>query len=225
MGLTYIGNADYDDIAVPVPGKSPWGIDTLTRNVAGRRDQLSDYVDSLSQGDAAPSPYDGFKLQTWDPNDRDPAWGKVTLQYKGLINDTIPDPVIENDIIEVAGTSSHYFSTPYDWGGVEDAVSAVMDYTYYAGQTVYRYITDGQNNLPTFVSLGFTFTFLVKRVRIVVTGDEGGTVIFGNTAPAGIASAVAPALVTSAIGYHTSPVFGTTLFECEDIVRAELVGS
>ncbi len=225
MALIYVGNSDFDDVCAPVAGKSEWGIDTLTRTLKGARYKLADFIATLAQGQS----YAGnYFLQTWEPDDTDPVWGSVKLQYKGLLGGTIPDPVIENAIVEATGNSSHLFDPPYDWaGGDEDkkAISAVMDFSYYCGQTQYRYITDGQNSLGTYGSLGFGFETLIKKTRITVQTVNAGDIVFGGNAPVGIVSALTPVLSIGNINFQSHPVFGTNYFECEDTVRAELLGA
>jgi len=222
MGLLYKGDASYQDICRPVVGKTDWGLDTLVRSVAGRRDQFEDYIAGLAQGDAAPSPYSGFKLQTWDPDDSDAIWGRVRLNYKGLIGGTLPPDKAYNEIIETSGSSSHHFEPPYDYGGDFFAVSAVMDFTYYAGQTTWRYITTSSPSGSTHGSLGFGFITAMKKVRYTISNEDGSTTTFGNMAPVGIVSACTPVLVVGGVGFRCSPILGTAFFECEDVVRAEL---
>lgn len=222
MSLIYIGDASYKDIAVPVPGKNDWGVDTMTRIVLGARNGLVAFINTLAQGQAAPAPWAAFKLQTWSPDDSDPIWGKVTLGYKGILGAHPPDQKY-NEVIESSGSSSAQFDPPYPWGGDEDAVAAVMDFTYYAGQTTWRSLRTIDNG-PQYGYLGFTYGYVLKRVRYTVTGDGGSQTTFGNSAPVGIVSACTPAFQINTVGYRASPIFGTPYFECEDIVRGELVG-
>jgi hypothetical protein len=219
MAIQYYGTEEFDDICSPVEGKSDWGVDTLTRRVRGARTLLGAYVFALAQGQVAPS-NGNFYLQSWEPDDSDPVWGNVVLQYKGFKNGTIPAPVVTPRIVEASGSSSHYFDPPYDWGGDEDAVSAVMEYTYYAGETVYRYITNGQPVGPSYGLLQTAFVTLIKRSRITL--DDG--TVFGGNAPVGIVSAVTPVQAVNTVGFTASPIHGTPYWEAEDIVRGELIG-
>jgi hypothetical protein len=220
--IIYIGDASYDDLTIPSVGKSDWGMDTLTRNLAGRRDQFQTFIASLVQGQAAPDPYAGFKLQTWDPDPSDPIWGRVQLNYKGLVGGVTPPDQAYNEIIETSGSSSHNWTTPYDYGGGFFAVSAVMDFTYYAGQTTYRYVRTADPGAATHSSLATTFITSLKRVHFTVSNEDGSTTVFGGSAPVGIVSATSPVLSVGAVGYRSSPVLGTGFFEMEDVVRAEL---
>lgn len=223
--IIYIGDASYQEIAKPAIGKTDWGLDTLTRNVAGRRDELQTFVGSLVQGAAAPAPYAIFKLQTWDVDESDPIWGRVQLNYKGVQGGTLPPDKPYNEIIETSGTSSHHWDPPYDYGGEFFAVSAVLDFTYYAGQTTWRYVRTSDPGASIHTALATTFLYSVKRSRITVSNEDGSTTVFGSSAPVGIVSAVTPALVVGAVGYRSSPILGTGFFELEDVVRAELVGA
>lgn len=218
--IIYWGNEEFDDIAVPAAGKSDWGMDTLSRRVRGARNLLVAYIASLAQGQDAPSD-SRFKLQSWSPDDSNPLWGEVTLNYKGLIG-AIPPPITIPRVVESSGSSSHYFDPPYEYSPEADpALSAVLDYSYYAGETTFRYITNGQPTGPSYNYLVTALTVSVKRQRITL--DDG--TIFGGTAPAGIASAVSPALFINTVGFTATPVHGTPYWEAEDTVRAELIGA
>ena len=220
--IIYLGNAAYDDLVKPVVGKTDWGVDTLVRILAGRRDQFQTFIGTLAQGQAAPAPYAAFKLQTWEPDDSDPIWGKVTLNYKGLVGGELPPTEAYNEIIETSGSSSAQFDPPYDYGGDFFAVSAVMDFTYYAGQTTWRYVSTTSPSGPSHTLLGLGFIYQYKKIRYTVSNEDGSTTYFGNSAPVGIVSACTPTLAVGAVGFRSSPVLGTNFFECEDVVRAEL---
>ena len=97
-------------------------------------------------------------------------------------------------------------------------LGAQMEFTYNAGQTVYRYIANGQPSSPTNSALGFSYTPRIKRVR--VTTNDGAT--FGILMPLAIGSALEPAMVVRAVGFSSQPIFGTPYFECQDTVRADL---
>jgi hypothetical protein len=220
MPILYYGTEEFDDVCAPCEGKSDWGVDTLTRRVRGARNLLGAYIFGLAQGQAAPS-NGNFFLQSWEPDDSDPVWGNVVLQYKGFKNGTIPDPIIIPRIIEASGSSSHYFDPPYDWGGDEPAISAVMEYTYYAGETVYRYITNGQ---PTNASHGILYTsYATSMKRSRITLDDG--TVFGGNAPVGIMSAVQPVVAVNVVGFSANKIHGTSYWEAEDVVRGEFVGA
>lgn len=221
--IHYLGDASYKDVVDPASGMAEDGTGHLVRVVAGRRDQLQTFVASLAQGQLAPAPYAGFKLQSWDPETSDPVWGKVTLNYKGLTV-TPPDQIF-NEIVETSGSSSHHWDPPYDYGGEFFAVSAIMEFTYYAGQTTYKYNRPTDPGGSIHSSLALAFIYSIKKVRTTVSNEDGSQTVFGWMAPVGIVSATTPRLFIGAVGFRSTQQPGNAYWECEDVVRAELQDS
>lgn len=225
--ITYIGNASFQEVAVPAPSKAQDGMETLTRIMKGARTLLPAFVNTLAQGQVYATDY---KLSTWDVDDSDPVWGQVTLNYKGVKGGaagTMPNPTTSNSIVEASGTASYYWAEPYPWDPANDknAVSAVADYTYYAGQSVFKYFSMSQPSNATHNTLGLSFIYVLKRIRTTVTNDDNSTTIFGLSVPVGIASALSLHYEINVVGFQTDPVEGQAYFQCEDTVRAEIVGA
>lgn len=225
MGLIYTGTTAFNDACAPANGKSEWGMDTLTREMAGARPLLAAYIASLAQG--ATYSYNGvtYYLQTWEP-DKHPVWATVILNYKGL-SAGIPSPVVVNDIQQSSGQLSADFHTQNDGKGINYgvaadgtqlyAIGAICEFSYYAGITIYRYIASSSPSGSSHSSLGFTWSAPVIRSRI--TTSDGS--VFGGNAPSGLVTAlsIAAAAETVAIAFNSQPVFGTPYFECQDVVR------
>jgi hypothetical protein len=228
------GNAAFDDICLPLKGKNEWGTDTLVRKVKGARSLAAAYIAALAQGQS----HSGYYLQTWEPDD-DPVWATITLHYKGLLSG-IPDPIISNDMVRASGTTSANYSTenggrgrvyrkevtykPYPQQNVIDAekdiyaTGASMDFTYETGETIYRYITDGQPDEAAHDTLGFVPVTRIIRAR--ATTSDGTS--YGLSMPLAIGPSLSPGPATRVVGFSTQPIIGTPYFECQDIVRIEL---
>jgi hypothetical protein len=224
MAITYFGANTFRDSITPVPGKTPWGIDTLIRKIDGPVSGLEDYIASLQQGFTYLFNGQTYYLQTWETND-DKAWPLVTLNYKGLFAG-IPTPFAVNDIVQESGSISADYSTQNDGQGLLYGVDSDGNNLYCLGathewaarvpQTIWHYITFLQPNGPSYGSLGFAGSIVVTRNRII-TSD--GTV-FGGLAPVPLAVSLALYASNQIISFRSSPIFGTPYFECEDVVIA-----
>lgn len=232
------GNAAFDDTCRPLKGKNEWGVDTLVRRVKGDRALAPAYIAALAQGNTFVLAGSTYYLQTWDA-DEDAVWATITLNYKGLLGE-IPDPIVSNDIVRLSGTTSADYSTenggrgrvyrkevtykPYPQQNVIDAekdiyaTGASMDFTYETGETIYRYISNGQPDEAANDTLGFTPVARIIRAR--ATTSDGTS--YGLSMPIEIGPSLLPAEVTNVVGFSTQPIIGTPYFECQDIVRVEL---
>lgn len=228
------GNAAFDDICLPAKGKNEWGVDTLTRKMRGSRALLAAFLATLAQG----ASYSGYYLQTWEPDDN-PVFATVTLNYKGLLGG-IPNAIIINDVVQAGGTTSVEFTSenggrgrvyrkevtykPFPQQNVIDAekdiyaTGASMDFTYETGETIYRYIANGQPSGPSHSTLGFSFTPVLRRAR---ASTSDGT-SYGLNMPFAIGPALLPTASTRAVAFSSQPIIGTPYFECQDTVRAEM---
>jgi hypothetical protein len=227
MSLTLIGDCTFTESTPAAPAKNDWGVDILIRKFTGAQSLRAAFEATLEQGQTYV--YNGitYYLQTWSWDDR-VAVSTVTLNYKGL-HDGVPPEVVINEIVGASGSTSADFTL----GGTRPqgivygqdaagkdlyAIGAQMEFTYLAGQTLYRYISNGQPDGPSHSTLGFTYTPIVKRAR--VSTSDGAT--FGLLSPLAIGPALEPAVITRAVGFGSQPIFGTPYFECQDTVRTDL---
>jgi hypothetical protein len=231
------GNAAFDDICRPLKGKNEWGVDTLVRKVKGDRALAPAYIAGLAQGNTF-SLGTTYYLQAWDA-DEDAVWATITLNYKGLAGG-IPDAIVSNDIVRLSGTTSADYSLenggrgrvyrkevtykPFPQQNVIDAekdiyaTGATMDFTYETGETIYRYITNGQPDAATHGTLAFAPTPRIIRARAVTSDGTS----YGFSMPIAIGPSLQPAEVNRVVGFSTHPIIGTPYFECQDIVRTEM---
>ena len=96
--ITYTGDYAFEDEFEPVPGKSEWGMDTLTRVMAGGQPNLVAFMEGLSQGQSYTFNGNVYYLQTWQP-DGGQVYPRVTMNYLGLVGG-IPAPKASGGMIE-----------------------------------------------------------------------------------------------------------------------------
>lgn len=244
MSVALIGRTGFEDMFAPAKGKSEWGMDTLTRKMEGARSELDAFIAGLTQGDV----FEGYYLQTWDPND-DPDVAQVTLEYKGLITGGTPKPDITNNIVSAVGRASKsyldqnaglgiilrtivlwkfQYAVPLTIGDLDTVVgkrqvytqSATLEYSYHAVESRYRYISIGNLGGPRYTSVQSSYTPTIERARY--STSDGMTYGRDN---AGVVAAlgISPRLTEKVVSSVSRPVIGSPYFECEDIVRRELV--
>lgn len=111
--LSALGRTTFEDASVPVPGKSEFGMDTLTREMEGYVGEngalLKAFVQGLNQGDTYLFGDILFYLQTWQSNNVTPI-ATVTLNYKGLEPGGTPEPDAKNEMVSAVGSTSQSFS-------------------------------------------------------------------------------------------------------------------
>lgn len=249
MPILTTGNAAFDDISLPVSGKSEFGMDTLTRKTMGARAELPTYLASLHQGDVFTFNDVQFFLQSWDPNDATP-FASVALYYKGLIAG-VPVPDIITEIVSAAGSVSKSFAdenngkgryydklelgrsatSPDGYAGdfIEGfgggfiayrklyALSAQMEFTYDAVQTVYRYIAASKPGGPANSKVDIKHLARIRRARI--TTSDGA--LLGKAHAS--AFNLVPVELEAVISFSCKNVIGSNYYECQDVVRKELV--
>lgn len=243
MSLSSLGNVAFQDACIPVPGKTEWGTDTLTRRMVGAASGLAAYIRTLAQGQTyifgtlAPV----FFLQTWQSDDQTPV-ATVTLNYKGLVNGT-PPPDVQTQVVSAVGNSSNDFSAensglgrfykkdviwtltspaevPGDFGitgkGYRDryAVSATMDFAYKTVESTYRYITIGRLDVPQYSTVDSAYQPYIERATIV-TGDGAK---FGRT-PWETFFELTPVQEVKVVSFSSHNIIGSPMYECEDVVR------
>jgi hypothetical protein len=240
MSLAILGRATFEDLYEPAKGKSEWGMDTLTRKMSGARSLLDAFIATLAQGQI----FEGYYLQTWEPDDN-PDIATVTLNYKGLLTNGTPVPDAQTEIVLSKGVRSADYSSENDgkgrlyatgvlgqfgtatpgpgeygtmvqWTFQKFCTSAVMEFTYRTAQTRYRYISIGRSSAPRYSTVNFPFDPQIINRRIVTS--DGST--FG--ADFEVRFGLTPVENEQVVSYSSRQVIGTPFFECEDTVRIEL---
>lgn len=244
MSIATLGRVGFEDMFTPAKGKSEWGMDTLTRKMCGARSGLETFIAGLTQGDI----YQGYFLQTWDPND-DPDVAVVTLEYKGLITGGTPKPKITTNIVSAVGRASKsyldqnaglgiilrtivlwkfQYAVPLTIGDLDTVVgkrevytqSATLEYSYHAVESRYRYISIGNLGGPRYSFVTTTYTPSIEKA-IYSTSD--GMKYGRDNASVVAALGISPQLREKVVSSVSEPVIGSPYYECEDIVRLELV--
>lgn len=239
--ITYIGNSEFDDICLPLKKKNEFGIDTFVRRVKGRRTAAEAFAASLAQGQA----YQEYFLQTWEPDEDDPVWATFTLLYKGLLTGTPPVDV-QTDIRSAVGrvTKSYLnqnggkgitlrnrvlwkfqYNIPSEPLAFDEQIatrpvyttSATLEFLYHAVESRYRYVTVGPNLHPQHSEVASDYVPVLEEARIATS--DGMTYGIDNLP----AFNMTPVLHTRVESWSSKNVIGTPYYECEDIVRLELV--
>lgn len=242
--LSSLGRTTFEDATIPVPGKSEFGMDTLTRKMTGyvgtNGANLITFVQGLAQGQVFSFGGIPFYLQTWQPDDSTPV-ATVMLNYKGLKTGGTPQPIVDPEIVSASGSKSANYSTEnggkgriyrtqviYGTGTQANVIlstqdiyttGAIIEFTYDAAQATYRYISVGRPNGPIYSTIGFNYTPEMKTAR-VTTSD--GTV-YGLEVPIAIGPSLVPLPQMVNIGFVARPVVGSPFYECSEVVRQELL--
>lgn len=237
--LSSLGDTTFRDATIPVPGKSEFGMDTLTRKMEGfvgeNGANLIGFIQGLNQGDTFLFGTVLFYLQTWQSDDATPI-ANVTLIYKGLKPGGTPEPDIQTQIVASSGGTSADYSAFNDGIGIPYrkepfgdpasptliniyTTSAVLEFTYDAAQSTYRYITTGKPSGPRYEHIDIEFTPTIKEGRMRVANGE----TYGFIGDVTLAAAKIPVPQERVIGFVSRHVIGSPFWECEDTVRVELV--
>lgn len=241
--ISSLGRTTFEDSTIPVPGKSEFGMDTLTRKMKGFVGtggvNLIAFIASLSQGQVFSFGFIPFYLQTWQSDDDTPI-ATVTLNYKGLKTGGTPLPIVESEIVSASGAKSADYSTEnggkgrvyrtgvvYGTGTQANVIAAtqeiyttgaVMEFTYDAAQSSYRYISVGKPNGPRYSSIDIAHSPQIKTAR--VTTSDG--FVYGLSVPISIGPSLQPSPESVNVGFISRPVIGSPYWECSEIVRQEL---
>ena len=208
--VTYTGDSTFQDEHEPVPGKTEWGMDTLTRTMAGGQPKLVAFVQGLSQGSSYTFNGNVYYLQTWEP-DNGQVFPRVTLNYKGLTGG-IPTPKASGVMIEqtISITAS----------SVGTYKTATRNIRYVTRKSTTLYIATTRPTLYTY-GLDITFTadnIIILESVITATDNDGNNYVFsGANAPANLVTALTPAAVAQGFP-ECAPVVGSPFFECVDNV-------
>lgn len=244
MAQALLGNCGFADVTFPVAGKSEWGMDTLQRRLSGHVSLLEAFMATLMQGQIYVSNGNNFYLQSWESDDSTPV-ATVTLNYKGLRGGT-PIPDIQRQVVSAVGrVSADYsdetgglgrayrkdllwaigdtvpgpgsFGTTAAYERQRYTTGAVMEFTYKAMQTTYRYIKTGQPVGPQYSTVGVSYTQVPEDVRIItadgsIYGQIGWQQFFD----------LFPVQTQRVVSFEAKQVLGSPYWECEDVIRLEL---
>lgn len=242
MSLALLGNCGFEEAAIPLKGKSEWGLDTLTRKMKGARSLAKAFIATLAQGQA----FEGYNLQTWEADD-DPQVAIITLNYKGLQTGGTPAPDVRRQVVSAAGQTSKDFSGENDgkgriykkvpiWayhyaapepgtGAFADMVvgqrdvyttGATMEFNYKAMEAEFRYVTIGDLAIPQHSTVETAFTPFPITARIVTS--DGAK--YGLERMASLE--LTPVTIDRVVAFESRHVIGTPFYECTDVVRREL---
>lgn len=210
ISATYEGDATFTDIFTPVPAKSEWGMDTLTRVMCGSVGNLVAFMGALAQAQTYSFNSHTFYLQSWSC-DNDNVWPKVTLLYKGLIGG-IPSAKVSGKMTSLSASLS--CSDPD-----ADTITATRNFSYFAREATYLYIASGRPTGPSNTTLDTAVTPVIWKSSIVAQSKTNGQVTYnGGDAPTGIVTALTPAYYLQSL-MECVPVIGTIYFECTDTVQ------
>lgn len=244
--VSALGRTTFEDASIPVPGKSEFGMDTLTRKMTGYVGDLVAFIASLHQGDTFNFNGILFYLQTWNPDDATPV-STVTLGYKGLASGGTPTPDVQTEIVSATGSTSSSFSDEnaglgrayrqdllwtltnaipsdsLDSGIVGTGkrtrytTGATMQFTYAAVQSRYRYVRVGKPNGPIYTNIDIPAPpILLDQVRIVLSDGA----VYGREKITEFE--LHPVGKARVISFSSSHVIGSPFWECEDVVRYQL---
>ena len=228
MSVQYHGDVTFQDMFLPVPYKTEWGMDGLLRVQKGAQSLLTAFVAGLSQGATYTFNSGTYYLQSFEPND-DPVFPEVTMHYKGL-HGGIPPPkssgaTIEQNITVAASASDDDTDAGSALGTINgvDVQTAERQIRYFTRRAETLYITTSR---PTSASYGIDadVDIYVDSSVIRATDINGKNYVFsGTNAPAAIVTALTPATTVQSF-MQCNPVVGSPYFECRDVATKLYMG-
>lgn len=238
MSQALLGDVTFRDRHVPAVGKSEFGMDTLTRIMEGHASLLVAFLASLHQGDTYLIGETIFYLQSWEPDNSTPV-ASVMLNYKGLRDGGTPVPDVQTDIVSAVGRITKSYLDENDGLGITlrntkvyalvnpeaetfflrpvYTVSASAEFEYKAVETRYRYIKEGQPSEPENTTVQSSFVPTVEKIRIQTS--DGMT--YGRERI--LSLDMVPVAHEKIVSWSCKNVIGSPYFECEEVVRKELV--
>lgn len=240
--LTGLGRHGFEDAFVAVPGKSEFGMDTLVRKMQGwvgeNGENLEAFLATLHQADTHVAAGITFYLQSWLPDDVTPI-ASVMLNYKGLRDGGTPIPDVQTDIVSAVGRITKSYLDENDGLGITlrntkvyalvnpeaetfflrpvYTVSASSEFEYKAVETRYRYIKEGQPSEPEHTTVQSSFVPTVEKIRIQTS--DGMT--YGRERI--LSLDMVPVAYERVVSWSCKNVIGSPYFECEEVIRKELV--
>lgn len=249
--LASLGRTGFEEASIPVPSKSEFGMDTLTRPMKGwvgeDGENLQAFVASLGQGDTYVFNEITFYLQTWSCNDSTPE-AIVTLNYKGLSEGGTPMPDVQTEISPASGSISKSYAGENNGQGRIYKTITLWRYQFTAPdlETVTSDQPVGTRDVyTTGVTMEFTYDAVQTVYRYVTQGKPSRpryfTVdiprvptikrsrittadgsVYGNNAPGALTADLTPTVQNKVVGFTSKNVIGSPYYECVDIVRREL---
>lgn len=247
--LAQLGRTGFEDSMIPVPGKSEFGMDTLTRKLEGYVGEdgelLQDFIVSLNQGDTYTFRDVLFYLQTWSCDDSTPV-ATVTLNYKGLKPGGTPEPDIQTDTVSTVGRITRSYLDQNGGNGITLRYKILWKFSYFQ-PTLEEAQTDEQVAKRalyiTSATLEFLYHAVETRYKYITEGRPSGpryTEVVSDYVPVmeearivandGMvypkndlpAFNMTPVLHPRVVSWSSKNTIGSPYFECEDVVRLEL---
>lgn len=97
------------------------------------------------------------------------------------------------------------------------AVSAAMEFIYRSPQTTYRYFTVGETTSAKHHTIGFSYTIIIEKARILLSD---GTTYEGRDQETYFD--LTPTPIQKVVSFQAREVVGSPWWECTDVVRLEL---
>lgn len=216
---TYIGRTAFSENSNPQISEVQWGLDSLTRTFIGATPLLDAFIAGLNKGSSYSYNGDTYYLIDWSPNG-DPLWPVVTLNYLGQSNGT-PPPVGDDDWSVQSITVGATVPTDDPDADPGTTMEATRDIEYIAFQTTWRYIREVR---PSGAEVGHpssAFNPIILRSKI--TTSTGNT-YSGANAPAGLVSALTPAIVDITLALNATEIYATPFFEITETTARMFYG-
>lgn len=122
MSNVYVGDCSYAETADSVLSIDPWGMDSLTRFIEGRVDQLPQYLSTLKRKrDIQDSEYKGLYLWNYRVTSGR-AFAKAEINFAGVFTNEIPEPVF------TPGYRAQSVSLPYAFADSSSGITATFEY-------------------------------------------------------------------------------------------------
>ena len=186
----------------PIPGstmqKNAYGIDVLNRQFSCPREKVSSSVPAKASSDIF---YPNLRATgNYSVNEGEGLLATLSVEYKGLLNNFIPDPLISTTL----GTGQTSATTP----DADPATQRTWEIVFYSPAQTFRYITNGRPSGPRFSTYKGGPVASPSIQTQVITDGEGRRCIGAPT--------IALKVVAQLAGFNANPVAGTPYYECDE---------
>jgi len=193
-------------LCIPLPGstmqKNYYGIDVLNRQFSCPRSEVGNSIPPKASSDFF---YPNLcATGNYSVNEGEGLMTTISVEYKGLLNNFIPDPLITYGM----GTGQTS-ATNGDTGDAE--TQRTWEIVFYSPTATYRYITNGKPIGPKFSTYAGG---AVASPTIQTQSITDGTGRRRISAPT-----IALQVIGQLAGFNASPVAGTPYYECDETWR------
>lgn len=142
--VTYVGNCEIEEMPnSPALDIDPWGMDQCTRTYKGRITGLAQFLGVLAKNRKRPDPdFPALTLANYQGRNAGNGFCEVSVVYKGLFTNALPDPVISGGVEEKTVTLP--FILGDDAANSDARGGTQIELTYEAPFQTFRYITRNQ---------------------------------------------------------------------------------